>query len=128
MRHRARSTAGFVALTGALLVACTGLASQAPPPAAAGGNPEHGRQLMFDYGCGSCHTIPGVPEAKGRAAPPLIAFGHRAFIAGNLPNNQENLIHWIMAPQEVEPGTAMPDLGVEETQARDIAAYLLSLQ
>ncbi|PRY20191.1 hypothetical protein CLV70_12572 [Pseudosporangium ferrugineum] len=32
-----------------------------------------------------------------------------------------------MDPQAVEPGTAMPDLGVTSTDARDIAAYLFTL-
>jgi cytochrome c len=32
-----------------------------------------------------------------------------------------------MDPKEVEPGTAMPDLGIGEAEARDIAAYLFTL-
>jgi cytochrome c2 len=33
-----------------------------------------------------------------------------------------------MSPQEMEPGTAMPDVGVTEADARDMAAYLYTLQ
>jgi cytochrome c len=29
-------------------------------------------------------------------------------------------------PQSIEPGTIMPDLGLSESEARDIAAYLYS--
>jgi cytochrome c1 len=50
--------------------------------------------------------------------------GNRWSIAGHLPNTPANLVRWIMHPQEVAPGTLMPDLGVPERQARDIAAYL----
>jgi cytochrome c1 len=59
--------------------------------------------------------------------PPLENWSRRGFIAGELPNNGANLIRWIMDPQGVEPGTAMPELGVSEEQARDIAAYLFTL-
>ena len=98
-----------------------------PPPQVPGGNPANGAALIASFGCGSCHVVPGVREAVGTVGPPLTDFGRRGFIAGELPNNADNLIRWIMDPQEVEPGTAMPDLGVSEAQARDIAAYLLDL-
>jgi cytochrome c1 len=32
------------------------------------------------------------------------------------------------APQSIDPPTAMPDLGVTERDARDIAAYLATLK
>ncbi|MDP8960777.1 MAG: c-type cytochrome [Actinomycetota bacterium] len=99
--------------------------------AACGGQPspkqeaQHAAQEAIDtYGCGSCHTIPGIRGADGLVGPPLTRFHERAYIAGQLPNTPENLVHWIMNPQEVEPGTAMPDLEVVEEDARAIAAYL----
>jgi cytochrome c1 len=58
------------------------------------------------------------------AAPPLDHFYARSYIAGRLPNTEENLLKWIQDPQQIEPGTAMPNLGVSEDEARDIAAYL----
>jgi cytochrome c1 len=48
-------------------------------------------------------------------------------IAGQLPNSPSNLARWIQHPRTVEPKTAMPDLGLTEDQAYDIAAYLYSL-
>jgi cytochrome c len=60
--------------------------------------------------------------------PPLNCFYQRSYIAGRLPNNRENLIKWIRNPQQIEPGTAMPDLGVSEDEAGDIAAYLYDPQ
>jgi len=84
----------------------------------------HGRQLIATYGCGSCHSIPGVPGADAMAAPPLDRFYQRTYIAGRLANTPENLVKWIHDPQGVEPGTAMPDLGVSEDEASDIADYL----
>ncbi len=72
--------------------------------------------------------IPDVQGADGTVGPPLIRWSERGFIAGQLPNNAENLIRWIMDPQSVEPGTAMPNLGVTPAEARDIAAYLFTLE
>ena len=45
-------------------------------------------------------------------------------MGGVLPNSAGNLVKWIMDPREVDPRTAMPDLGVTEVEARDMAAYL----
>jgi cytochrome c len=97
------------------------------PPIAAGGDPEVGRQLIGTYGCGSCHRIPGVARAEGLVGPPLDAMGRRTFIAGQLANTPENMVRWIVDPPAVEPGTAMPDLGVSPDEARQIAAYLATL-
>ncbi|MBV9296960.1 MAG: c-type cytochrome [Acidobacteriaceae bacterium] len=96
--------------------------------AATGGNAKVGRHLIYSYGCGSCHAIPGVAEAKGTLGPPLQGFAYRTYIAGSLQNTPENLFRWITKPQEVVAGSAMPDLGVSDRQARDIAAYLYTLQ
>lgn len=93
----------------------------------AGGDPERGRSLIPEYGCGSCHVIPGVPGAQGKVGPPLTHFAERSFIAGNLRNEPAALARWIRFPSHIEPGTAMPDLGVSEAHARDIAAYLYTL-
>ena len=85
---------------------------------------DNGRRLIADFGCGSCHTIPGVPGADAMAAPPLNDFYQRMVIAGRIPNTADNLAFWIQNPQGIDPQTAMPNLGVTPLQARDIAAYL----
>lgn len=72
--------------------------------------------------------IPGVSGANGLVGPPLIKWSGRSFIAGEVPNNPENLITWITVPQSIEPGTVMPNLGVLDEDARDIAAYLYTLR
>ena len=91
------------------------------------GDADIGRQVLEDRGCGSCHRIPGVPGADGLVGPPLDSMGRRTFIAGQLANTPENMVRWIRDPQAVEPGTAMPDLGITEAEARDITAYLEGL-
>ncbi len=92
-----------------------------------GGDSEKGRLLIGKYGCGSCHAIPGIRGAAGKVGPELAGFKQRIYIAGQVPNVPENLVAWIEDPQAIAPGTAMPDLGVSREEARDIAAYLYTL-
>jgi cytochrome c len=89
-----------------------------------GGDSQRGRQLIINYGCPACHVIAGVRQATGRVGPKLEDIGEQSYLAGVLPNMPDNLIQWIMSPQEISPGTAMPDLNVSEPDARDIATYL----
>ena len=77
--------------------------------------------------CSSCHTIPGIPGAFGDIGPSLKGIGTRPTIAAKLPNNNANMVRWLMHPQQVLPGTQMPDLGLTDGQAHKIAAYLHTL-
>lgn len=83
-----------------------------------------GRQAIIRHGCGGCHVIPGIRHATGRVGPRLSGFGDQIYIAGMLPNIPENLTLWIQNPQAVNPQSAMPNLGVSEAEAREIAVYL----
>lgn len=93
-----------------------------------GGDPGRGEVAIRSYGCGACHSVPGVDGADGMVAAPLDAYAERDYIAGARRNTPDDLILWIQNPQAIEPGTAMPDLGVTEADARDIAAYLYTLR
>lgn len=110
------------------LCGCTGGHATHPYAVALGGRPDHGRLLIEHYKCGQCHTIPGIPHAHGVFGPPLNFMGHRTMVAGNFPNIPANLVHWVMSPESMKPGTAMPNLGLDEQQARDVAAYLETLR
>lgn len=92
-----------------------------------GANPARAPALFRNYGCGACHVVPGVPGAAGRVGPNLAHLHDHALIAGVLPNTSENLVRWIRVPQNVDPYTGMPNLGVTERDARDLAAYLQAL-
>lgn len=89
-----------------------------------GGDPAHGRALIQQYGCGSCHSIPDVPGARGTVGPALTGIPSRMYIGGVLTHTPENLVRWITDPKGVDEKTAMPDLGVTPEEARHIAAYL----
>lgn len=93
-----------------------------------GGVAARGEQEFGQYGCGSCHTIGGWGKPKGKVGPPLSGIAERTMIAGELPNTPDNMIRWILDPQSIEPGTAMPNLGVSEATARDLSAYMYTLR
>jgi cytochrome c len=120
--------AGLVLMAAGALAGCTGGPSIHPYSVAMDGSPQHGRELITQYGCGACHVIPGVHAARGLVGPPLYFWSRRTMIAGEMPNTSENLVRWIENPPAIEPGTAMPNLGVTPPQARDMAAYLYTLQ
>jgi len=84
--------------------------------------------LMLQYGCGSCHVIPGVTGARGSVGPSLRGLADRAYVGGVLPNEPGGLVRWLVNPTIHAPQTAMPDLGVTEDEARDMAAYLYTLR
>lgn len=107
--------------------ACREASGREPNYVVPGGDPARGKVAIETFGCGSCHTIPGVGTATGTVGPPLFFWSKRTYIAGEVPNTPDFLVRWIEVPQAIEPGTAMPNLGVPEGQARDIAAYLYTL-
>ncbi|HEY9555837.1 MAG TPA: c-type cytochrome [Acidimicrobiales bacterium] len=94
---------------------------------AAVGDVRAGRAAIETHGCASCHNIPGISGADATVGPPLDDWAQRVYIAGALVNSPEALQRWLLDPQAVEPGTAMPDVGLSEEEAADVAAYLFSL-
>jgi cytochrome c2 len=93
-----------------------------------GADPEAGKLLLRQYGCGTCHEIPGVAAADGKVGPPLARIAERVYLAGRIANTRENMARWIREPQSIDPRTAMPDMQVTEAHARDMVAYLYTLQ
>lgn len=86
-----------------------------------------GRKALQQYLCATCHVIPGIVGADRHVGPSLAGIADRQYIAGVLPNTPANMLRWLRDPKAVDPLTAMPDLGVADTDARDIAAFLYTL-
>lgn len=95
--------------------------------ARADADPERGKLALQQYACTACHVIPGVVGPKSHTGPPLTRMGLRQYIGGVLPNDRANMVRWLLDPTAVSPRTAMPDLGLTEDHAEDIAAYLETL-
>ena len=129
-RRRARPVVAAALLAAAGVGACARSEDTSLTAAAqlTGGDPANGKAAIRYYGCGSCHTIPGVDGATAQVGPPLAGLAGRAYIAGVLPNTPDNLIRWIQNPPGVDEKTAMPNVGVTARDARDIAAYLYTLK
>jgi mono/diheme cytochrome c family protein len=97
-------------------------------PFAGKGDAGRGRRAVEQYACVTCHEIPGVVGPNFPVGPPLGGVASRVMLGGVLPNSPENLALWIRAPQAFAPLSAMPNLGLSERDARDIAAFLATLK
>ena len=120
------TTAAVLVVTAALLGGCREQIEQTQLKMTRG-DPDRGKVAIRRYGCGTCHKIPGIHGANGSVGPDLDGIGTRAYVAGILPNTPDDLIRWIRYPQNIDPRKAMPNLGVQDKDARDMAAYLYSL-
>src|SRR5579859_839272 len=58
----------------------SGTAAPAAPVPSGGGDPAVGAQLIQQKGCGTCHTIPGIPGANGAVGPNLAGVASRTSI------------------------------------------------
>jgi cytochrome c1 len=121
-------------LVGLWCAAALGLAACSDPSVAndqaglVAGDPKRGARTIRDFGCGACHTIPGINGANGVVGPPLFFIARRTYIGGHVPNSPANLSAWIRNPKLFEPRTPMPVLGLTEQQADDVTAYLYTLR
>jgi hypothetical protein len=55
------------------------------------GDPVRGLDLTKARGCGGCHVIPGINNARGQVGAPLNAFANRVYVAGVLSNTPDHL-------------------------------------
>jgi len=108
---------GVMALSGCAEIRANTVASQGPAETA-----------ILKYGCNTCHTIPGIPGARGNVGPSLARFSGRPTIAGEIPHTHDNVAAWIQHPRALRPHTVMPEMGVTEQDARTIVDYLESLK
>jgi cytochrome c2 len=84
-------------------------------------------KALIAANCAACHVVPGVATAQGRVGPSLVGIAKRQVLAGTLPNTPTNLRRFLAHPQSVQPGGAMPELGLTNRQAQIIGDYLLTL-
>jgi len=112
----------------ALLLLVLGIACKARESAIPG-DPERGRQLIAQYGCNVCHTVPGVSGPQGSIGPALAGVASRPTISyGTVQNTPENLVKFIQSPASLNPSSNMPGLGMPPADAQDIAAYLRTVR
>lgn len=106
--------------------------AQGTPSAA--GDPASGRLLLDSLGCGACHQFTGVPPLRNTTAGPPIPPNQlrtAMALAPDLRYTRERfqpaaLIPWLRTPSQVKPDTQMPQHPISESQAQDLAAYILT--
>lgn len=107
----------------AILVVAACKPKETVPPA----DPNHGKQLVAQYGCTTCHIIPGI-QGMGVIGPSLDHVATRPVLAEKIANTPQNMSSYIQDPLASNPQNAMPNLGVKPDEARDITAYLYTLK
>lgn len=93
-----------------------------------GASAERGRATIARAGCAACHSVPGIRWPQGKVGPALDGFAARNLISGRLPNRPDVLAAYVADAPAVLPGTTMPAMPINEREARDVAAYLYTLE
>jgi cytochrome c oxidase subunit II len=86
-----------------------------------------GLDVFMKSRCQVCHTIAGT-EARGGIGPGLTHVASQKKIAQTLDNNPGHLAGWIVDPQGIKPGVAMPRTPLPPDELQALVAYLGSLQ
>lgn len=105
------------------------LAPEALAEAVSAERVEAGRLAFGRSGCAVCHVagnerpLPGVDAAFYQANPAASLAPNLRFVRDRVPRSV--LVRFIQDPPAVDPGTAMPKLGIGAADAELIADYLL---
>ncbi len=87
-----------------------------------------GQQLFQQKTCISCHAINGT-AANAQIGPNLTHVASRQTLAaGVLQNTPENMAAWIKNPQQIKPGSYMPNLRLTDDEIKALVAYMETLK
>jgi cytochrome c2 len=93
------------------------------------GDVARGKELLVLHECYDCHIIPGIDRQPGPGVPTSLAGLARRerIVAKQVENTRDNLEAYLQYPKKTFPRALMPGLGDRPEAARDIAAYLATL-
>jgi cytochrome c oxidase subunit 2 len=78
--------------------------------------------------CALCHQVRGT-RAGAISGPDLThLMSRRTLAAGTLPNTPGSLAGWIQDPQDLKPGSLMPNQYLSAQQLSDVVTYLETLK
>ncbi len=90
-----------------------------------------GKQLVIERGCLGCHRY---RDRGGNLGPDITYVGDKTvhdFVFENV-SGEHTVLNWLTShfksPATVVPETLMPDLGLSDDEARDLAVYMISLK
>jgi cytochrome c1 len=91
----------------------------------------HGKRLVSDYGCASCHEIAGIKKPEN-FAPPLSRIGSKAitqliFLPGMPHTLPDYIAGKIKQPRAFAPGLKMPQYTFTRAQIDSLTTALLAL-
>lgn len=94
---------------------------------------QEGKELFEANSCMNCHAVGQADEYVPNQVPlgpDLTSFGSRSRFAGILFPTKENLVDWLLDPEEIKPDNKMTGMYPEltEDEAGKIAEYLMQLQ
>lgn len=99
-----------------------------PAPEPEGELALQGREAFLGGACVYCHRIDGT-NATSDYGPDLTHLAsRRTLAAGILPNTRGDLAGWIVDPQHLKPGNAMPAMRLEGDQLQALLDYLETLE
>lgn len=114
-----------------LAVACNRGETPATETRAAAPDPRiaRGKELVVQYGCTGCHVIPTIEGQQGALGPSLAGLASRPAISnGVVQNTPANLAQFVQNPASLNPQSSMPPMGLPDTDAGDVAAFLATLK
>lgn len=109
--------------------------STQPAPAVETSKVAAGRVLLDTLGCGTCHLFTGAPPLKPSPIPVAMSAEEQTEglrLAPDLRHTRSRfqpgaLVPWLLRPRAVKPDTPMPAIPLNEEQAQNIAAYILTV-
>lgn len=92
---------------------------------------DHGRTLVIEFGCGSCHTINGIKKPEN-FAPELSRIGSKPFAQLAFPKDVKHslpdyITAKIMNPRAFGPALKMPKFALSPKEIDSVTTALLSL-
>lgn len=88
----------------------------------------NGLTLFTQKTCIQCHAVTGLP-VLARVAPDLTHLAARKTIgAGVVLNTPTELGRWLQHPQQIKPGSHMPDLQLTDAEVADFVAWFETLR
>lgn len=124
--RRTTSALLLMVATPVLLAGCADKRQQ--PRDITGADAAAGLADIERLGCAACHQIPGVDWPQGTVGGSLDGFADRSMIAGRFPNQPDTLAAWVRNAPSMSATTGMPAMPLTSAEARDVAAYLYTLE
>jgi cytochrome c oxidase subunit II len=83
---------------------------------------------MLELHCAECHQVRGTRAAAVSAPDLTHLMSRRTLAAGTLANTPGNVVGMIQDPEDLKPGSQMPNQNLPSEQLSDVLAYLETLQ